>query len=347
MTKRIRWLLIAGVFLSLVAGSGWLAYRYVFPPLPPDLNQRPAITVHIPRGATFNQVLDSLRRHQLVQHPDWFRFLATHTHLDRRIPAGYFLVPQGLNSWQLVRYLQNPRKVLVKVTIPEGMRTEKIGSLLQRKLGIDSARFVSLVYDTAFARTLNVPASTANGFLMPETYFFPMGISEKEVIKLLVAPTLEIFRQDSVQRQLQRLKMTPLEIVTLASIIEGEAMVDSERTLISSVYHNRLKRGWRLQADPTIQFLLQDGPRRLTYRDLQIDSPYNTYKYRGLPPGPINNPGKASILAALFPANTRYLYFVATGDGGHHFSATLREHNRWKRRFDAIRREVYRKKRRK
>ncbi len=344
MKKRIA---IALVLTLLVIGiGGWQLYRVLFPPLPAHLTQLPSVTIHIPKGASFQQVVDSLQHYQLIQHPRWFRFLAQQTKLDRRVPAGYFSVPKGLNEWQLVQYLRKPRRILVKVTIPEGMRTEKIAGILRRALNIDSTRLVHLVYDTAFARSLGIPAPTANGFLMPETYFIPMGIKEEDLLELLVRPTLTIFQQDSVRRQLQQLNMTPLEIITLASIIEGEAMVDSERTIISSVYHNRLRRGWRLQADPTIQFLLKDGPRRLTYRDLQIDSPYNTYKYRGLPPGPINNPGKQAILAALFPASTNYLYFVATGDGGHHFSATLREHNRWKRRFDAIRRQVYRQKRR-
>ncbi len=336
---------IIGSLLLVLVVVGAVVYRAMFKPLPENIADLPAVTLQIPRGATFQQVVDSLEARQLIQHPGMFRYFARHTGLDRRVPAGYFTVPVGLNEWQLVQYLENPRKVLIKVTIPEGLRTERIASILQRTLGVDSARFVSLVRDSALAKELGVPAATADGFLMPETYFLPPDMSEKDIIRTLVEPTLAIFQADSVKAQLQHLKMTPFQIITLASIIEGEAMVDSERVIIASVYYNRLKRGMPLQADPTIQYLIPDGPRRLTYRDLQIDSPYNTYKYRGLPPGPINNPGKRSILAAIFPANTRYLYFVATGDGGHHFSTTLREHNRWKRKFDAIRREVARQKR--
>ncbi len=119
-------------------------------------------------------------------------------------------------------------------------------------------------------------------------------------------------------------------------------VVDSERVFISSVYHNRLRLGWPLQADPTIQFAIPGPPRRLLNGDLEIDSPYNTYQHRGLPPGPINNPGKKSIMAALYPADTKYIYLVATGDGGHKFSKTLQEHNYWKARFDEVRRRVRR-----
>ncbi len=331
--------------MVVVLVVGIVLYRSIVKPLPEDITSLPSITLHIPRGASFQQVIDSLKTHQLLTHPRLFQFFARHTGLDRRIPAGYFKIPLGFNEWQLVQYLERPQKVFIKITIPEGLRTERIAALLRRHLPIDSARFVELVRDSFFSRRLGVPATTAEGFLMPETYFLSPDMSEEEIIQTLIKPTLAIFKADSVQQQLQYLNMTPFQIIILASIIEGEAMVDSERVIIASVYYNRLKRGMPLQADPTIQYLIPDGPRRLRYRDLQIDSPYNTYRYRGLPPGPINNPGKQSILAAIFPARTRYLYFVATGDGGHHFSRTLREHNRWKRKLDALRRKVARQKR--
>jgi UPF0755 protein len=177
---------------------------------------------------------------------------------------------------------------------------------------------------------------------LPETYLFSYGMREGEIIHRLVDSTLSIFQSDSVQWQMQKLGMDMHEILTMASIIEGEVVVDSERVLVSSVYHNRLKRKWHLAADPTIQYIIPGPPRRLLNKDLEIDSPYNTYKYIGLPPGPINNPGKKSIMAALFPADTRYLYFVATGDGGHRFSQTASEHAYWKEKFDQVRREVRR-----
>jgi len=142
------------------------------------------------------------------------------------------------------------------------------------------------------------------------------------------------------------MKMTVSKILTLASIVEGEAIFDDERAVIASVYYNRLKKRIKLQADPTIQYILQGPPRRLLLKDLAIDSPYNTYMYYGLPPGPISNPGKNSIMAAIYPAKTDYLYFVARGDGRHTFSKTAAEHQRAKQQFDQVRREVYRKKRR-
>ena len=141
------------------------------------------------------------------------------------------------------------------------------------------------------------------------------------------------------------MKMTMHDVLTLASIIEGEAIFDAEREIISSVYHNRLKRRIKLQADPTIQYILAGSPRRLLLKDLAIESPYNTYKYYGLPPGPISNPGKKSILAAIFPAKTNYIFFVAKGDGSHIFSKTLAQHLRAKSKFDAYRRKIKRQQR--
>ena len=140
--------------------------------------------------------------------------------------------------------------------------------------------------------------------------------------------------------QARVMQMSEQDVVTLASIIEGEAVYDAERSVISAVYHNRLKKGMKLQADPTVQYIIDDGPRRLLHKDLEIDSPYNTYLYKGLPPGPINSPGSKSLYAALYPADNRYLYFVAKGDGYHTFSNTEREHKRAKRAFQKIRRKV-------
>jgi UPF0755 protein len=152
----------------------------------------------------------------------------------------------------------------------------------------------------------------------------------------------EFWRQipDSAEQRARELGMTLHEIITLASLVEGEAMVDSERAMIAGVYRNRLRRGMRLQADPTIQYIIPDGPRRLLKKDLQIESPYNTYLHAGLPPGPINNPGRKSIEAALYPRDVPYLYFVARGDGSHVFSVTMSQHVQAKRAFDRVRRQV-------
>ena len=179
------------------------------------------------------------------------------------------------------------------------------------------------------------------GYLYPDTYYFFEGENVKSVIKRLVKE-YKYFWTDSNITKASSISLTQHQILTLASIIEGEAIYDSERPIISAVYHNRLKRGMRLQADPTVQYIIKDGPRRLLNKDLRIKSPYNTYLYEGLPPGPINSPGFQSLSAALYPDENDYLYFVAKGDGYHTFSKNEKEHERAKRAFQRVRKKVKR-----
>ncbi|GAB4332031.1 MAG: endolytic transglycosylase MltG [Calditrichia bacterium] len=298
------------------------------------------VAVEIPRGSSLRQIADILKQKGALQNETLFVLLGKITDKQTRLQAGYFWVPKGLHPWQLLNYLTRPEAATVRVTIPEGKTLEFYASVFSQKLGTDSSRFMQLVTDSSFCKQLGVQAATLEGYLLPETYFLPKHMDEESIIKYLVQQTEKIFQADTVLLQLKKLNMTVHQILTLASIIEGEAMVDSERVVISSVYHNRLRKGWHLRADPTIQYILPGKPRRLLFKHLEIDSPYNTYLYKGLPPGPINNPGKRSILAALFPAQTDYLYFVARGDGGHYFSRTGREHAKYKAMFDEVRRKV-------
>lgn len=340
---RYTWTAKLIILLGVLLGIG-TALSPIFRTNPPD--RKSQIVVTVPSGATFKQFTDSLEAHHLIRHKQIFLLLGKLSGKDTRLQAGRFEIPKGMSEWQLLKFLENPPRARIKVTLPEGILSSRMAGILAKRLGIDSSRFCQLVYDSAFASSLVPGVPNLEGYLQPETYFFEWKTPEEEIIKYLVKQTLQIFEPDSIQQQLKKLGMTPREILTLASIIEGEVMVDSERVYISSVYHNRLRKGWRLQADPTIQFAIPGPPRRLLKKDLEIDSPYNTYKYRGLPPGPINNPGKESILAALFPKKTKYLYMVAIGDGRHKFSRTLKEHNYWHARFNEIRRKIRREKRR-
>ena len=317
----------------------WLIVS-VFRPIPSTFDSSHTIPIKIPHGTNFNQVTDSLYQKGLIKSKKYFQLLGVISGKDQKIRSGLFRIPTEFSSWQILTYLTEGNNVSIKVTIPEGLTSDKIAGILQKTVEIDSAKFMDLVNDKRFVQSLGLRAGSLEGYLFPETYYFDWKMSEKDLLRFLVNKTLKAFDSDSVKSHLSQLNESINEILTLASIIEGEVIVDSERVIISSVYHNRLNRGWRLQADPTIQYLLPGEPRRLTYSDLDIDSPYNTYKYPGLPPGPINNPGKRSILAALFPADTNYLYFVATGDGGHRFSRTSEEHAYWKKKFDQVRRKV-------
>jgi len=200
---------------------------------------------------------------------------------------------------------------------------------------------ISLLKDEKFINDLNINSKTLEGYLFPETYYFFEGVDKKTIIKRLVKEHFSFWNEENILKA-DELGFTPIEIVTLASIIEGEAIYDSERPIISAVYHNRLKKGMKLQADPTVQYIIKDGPRRLLNKDLRIKSLYNTYMYKGLPPGPINSPGLQSLLAALNPQINNYFYFVAKGDGYHTFSKNEKEHERAKRAFQRVRKKVNR-----
>lgn len=335
------------VAASLVIAAIYLGVTRIPVDLKP-LPQRdgPVRTVVVPSGASFQQVADSLAAQDLLEHRRWFLLLGKLTGTERRVHAGTFDVPVGLSTIELLRYVEYPRVKRVKVTFPEGIDAATMAGIAAAAVGCDSAAFMRWVNDTTLARTLlDSTAVTLDGYLMPETYFVELQTPARQLVELLTRATLAVYDADSVRSRLDSLGMSRHEIQTLASIVEGEALVDSERVVIASLYHNRLQRRMRLQADPTIQYILPGPPRRLLYRDLEIDSPYNTYRYGGLPPGPINNPGRASILAALFPADTDYLYMVAFGDGSHKFSKTLREHNYWHQRFNEVRRRERRNRR--
>jgi len=299
--------------------------------------------IKIKQGSSFGQIVDSLQSRGIVENRTKFTLVARLSGLRKKIKAGKYRFESGTSSYELLKILAEGKESTELVTIPEGKTAAQIAGILHKRVEIDSTEFMAQVNDSSLCKKLGIPANSVEGFLYPETYRFSWGMLSTQIITTMVN---QFYRQfnDSLRSQIDKTGFTLLGTVTLASIIEGEAVVDSERTLISAVYHNRLKRGMALQADPTIQYIISDGPRRLRKRDLKIDSPYNTYLYPGLPPGPICNPGLSSLKAALYPAKVKYLYFVATGDGSHTFSKTYSEHLRAKAKFDRIRKQIARSK---
>jgi UPF0755 protein len=207
-------------------------------------------------------------------------------------------------------------------------------------LGIDSEKIISLCHDEKFIHKLGIDAKSLEGYLLPETYSFYWQPDEQEILERML-DGFKRFYTDSLAEQQEQLDVTQLEILTLASIVEAESGMDGERPIIAGVYWNRLRKRMRLEADPTIQYALGEE-KRLRFKDLNVDSPYNTYRHSGLPPGPINNPGKSSILAALFPQRHAFLYFVATGTGGHRFAKNYSDHQKNIRQYHRTRRELRR-----
>jgi len=293
--------------------------------------------VIIPRGANLGAIAEILKETDVIQSKPLFTLAGNVLGWSSTLKAGRYLLNDGLSNYELLHTLHEGRSILqMRVTIPEGFTAHQIAQLCARELEIDSSKFMQIVNDRAFTVSLGINAPSLEGYLMPNTYSFYWYPDEKETVQTMVQEFKQ-FYTDSLKQRAADLGYTTGEVLSIASLVEGEARVDSERAIIAGVYYNRLEKGMKLEADPTIQYIVEGGPRHLWHKDLRIDSPYNTYLYKGLPPTPINNPGKKSILAALYPARHSYLYFVANGRGGHFFSKTYAEHQRAVRKYRAIR----------
>ena len=330
---------ILGFILSLLVLFGVSFYSLiVFWPLPELASP---LTIKVEKGASLKEIGEDLKEKKVINDSQTFVLAARIMGHETSIRAGLFSLSDLRSNYHIVQQLVNGTPVLKKITIPEGMRKEQIATAFQDALGLDRRVFISLCEDKKFIQSLGLQVSSLEGFLFPNTYHFHENETSIRIIQTMVLEYQKLFNNE-LKLRLSDFGLTELEIVTLASIIEGEAIYDSERPLISSVYHNRLKKGMRLQADPTIQFIIDDGPRRLLKKDLKIQSPYNTYKIYGLPPGPINSPGKESLLAALLPVDADFLFFVANGEGYHTFSKTQKEHNIAKKKFQRYRKSLKR-----
>ena len=295
----------------------------------------------IQKGMTVIQIGKLLHREGVIRSPRLLVLFSVFDGTSRRLKAGIHRFPDNLSTWEALKKLAYSRDEFRSVTLPEGMTLARTLGLLASELDLDPKKMRQLASDPGYCRRLGVPADNLEGYLFPETYQIPLTKDEEQVIRMLVRHFFTVFDSTMAERSNQT-GLSAHEVVTLASIIEGEALLDRERATISAVYHNRLEQGMYLQADPTVQYVIEDGPRRLFYRDYKIDSPYNTYRHRGLPPGPVMNPGAASLRAALYPADVDYLYFVARGDGSHVFSRTVREHEEAKRKTRSARRRTWR-----
>ncbi|NUO18089.1 endolytic transglycosylase MltG [bacterium] len=298
---------------------------------------RREVTVRIPQGATLDDISTILYREGLIEHPRLFGIAARFLGVDTKLQAGTIRLALGQSLVELIQALSRAKAVGIPVTFREGLTIYQYAGILAREIGIDSAQFVKAAFDTRLLLKLGVDSPSFEGYLFPDTYFFTGNESPEQIIERMLANFRVQLPPDTDERLLA-LGLSLNELIALASIVEWECQVQSEARIISSVYHNRLRKGMLLQADPTVGYALGKGPSRLYYSDLRVDSPYNTYMYPGLPPGAINNPGKKSIEAALHPASTSYLFFVAQGNGLHTFSGTFEEHLLAKERLDDLRR---------
>lgn len=306
---------------------------------PAPSNTKGEVEIEIPAGFSFRQIAQLLYQNHLISNPTSFLWAGRILGMEKKVMAGTYLIPSGKSNVTVLRALSQAIPTHRRITIPEGYTIFQIASLLKRELKIDSVEFIKWCTDSTFAQELGVPASSLEGYLFPDTYFFNIQMSAPTIIIRMVNNFHH--RVDSLIREEFRQSGFSLhQGITLASIIQGEMVYSKEARLISAVFHNRLKRRMPLEADPTIQYLIPEPPRRILLKDLEIDSPYNTYRYRGLPPGPINNPGLTAIKAAARPDSVDYLYFVSQGDGTHFFTSDYQEFLRAKMRLNDLRKAM-------
>lgn len=284
-----------------------------------------AVHVTIPPKASMRVAADSLAKAGVISLPRVFRVYASLTGHDRTMKAGTYLLHKH-SGWNTVLDALRSGKGLVHVVvIPEGYSLAQITAALVNKLHVPADSVNAAARDTTLLHRLDVPTPTLEGYLFPDTYTFQDGTTARAAVDQMVHQFELVWRPEWTAR-LDTLHLSRNDVMTLASIVEKEAKLPEERPVIAAVYLNRLKHDMLLQADPTVQYALGKHVTRVYYKDLEVDSPYNTYKHKGLPPGPIASPGRASIEAALYPANVPYEYFVAFPDGHHEFRGTLKAH---------------------
>lgn len=356
-----RILLVSTGLLILLAGVGvWWAWSQWTGSAPGTAGTAGTVElVEVPPGMTLSAAADTLVARGLLGDARVLLAGARLTGQDRSLRAGLYRLQGGRSPRELLADLTSGRTVQIRITLAEGLDAEQSAEILAEHLGFSAARFLA-VADSLVRRHASregwLPAGRSlgamdsllsaeeaeaprhlrwcEGYLAPDTYLFGAGSDPLTVAGHLVQTQWD--RLDSALTLAptgDRVFDGPHELLTLASIVEAEARLAEERTRIAAVYTNRLRRGWRLEADPTVAYLLHKRGKRMFFKDLEVVSPYNTYRSHGLPPGPIGNPGLACLQAAAHPDRTQEMYFVSDGQGGHVFSRTMREHQEAVRRF--------------
>jgi UPF0755 protein len=278
-------------------------------------------------GQPLAATAEELQRRQLVQSAFKFKMLARLEGYDRRLKAGEYSLKPSMTPRDILALMEKGTVRLHRLTIPEGLTIAQIAEQIDKSGLARAADIAMRAMDPAYARAQGIDAPSLEGYLFPETYFFPRTVTADGII----AAMLQAFRSafpPEWERRATELGFSVHEAVTLASIIEKETGDPSERPLIASVFHNRLKRGMRLETDPTVIYAIKDFDGNLTRKHLETPTPFNTYIIRGLPPGPIANPGKEALKAALYPAQSDYIFFVSKNNGTHQFSTHLADHHR-------------------
>lgn len=314
------------IFIVSIIFLGTLFYSYLIYSLTPESDR--VYEFEIYKNESLENIGKKLQDMNIIKDTNMFKLYLKLNDKDTKIKAGKYRIENIKNIDELISILEKGQEKLIKYTIPEGYTIEQIAEKLSEMKIVDKNEFINLSQrkgnEFNFKFSGEVKDGNLEGFLFPDTYLISEPDARKVILQMLGG--FEVAFNDDMRNRAIAQNMSVKEVVTLASIVEREAKLDSERPIIASVFLNRLKAGWKLEACSTVEYVVKKNAKVLSLEDLEIDSPYNTYKYSGLPPTPICNPGKKSILAVLYPADTQYFYFVSKGDGSHAFSKTFAEH---------------------
>ncbi len=281
--------------------------------------------ITIKPGQGVSAIARQLHRENIIQSPLKFRLYARLNNLDRRIKAGEYRLSGTMTPAGILDMMVRGAVVLYRLTIPEGYTVSQIANLVETAGILSKEQFLNTAGDKSFVKHLGIKGDSFEGYLFPDTYFFSKNPSPAKVFQTMVNRFWEVFSLEW-QHRAKEIGWSIHEVVTLAAMIEKETGDPSERPIISSVFHNRLKKRMRLESDPTVIYGIPNFDGNITRKHLTQPTPYNTYVIRGLPAGPIANPGKDALEAALYPLDTQFLYFVSKKNKTHHFSKTIREH---------------------
>lgn len=287
---------------------------------------------NIKPGQNLSEISDNLQNKGIIKSSFFFKLLVRYKDSAKKLKAGEYMLSASKTPVEILSIITKGNVKLYKLTFPEGLNIKEIAQRVEDAGFGTQENFILLAESKAFAKTLGINQSTIEGYLYPETYFFPKKASQKQIIQAMVKTFNKVYTPE-FRKLTVDMGFSIHQIVTLASIIEKETGAAKERPLISSVFHNRLKKGMRLESDPTVIYGIKDFNGNITRKDLRTWTPYNTYKIKALPPGPIANPGGMSIKAALYPADTDFIFFVSKKDTTHKFSKTIAEHNKAVRKY--------------
>lgn len=321
------------LFFIIIVGTAVLFYNiYTFANTPAQAYKEDVI-VEIPKGMPFSAIVNTLAGNNVISS-DWkFNILSKLKEFDKNVRAGEFELNTAMTPIEIMAIIRSGRVYMHRVTLPEGYTLKQIAAKIQEAGLGDVETFMAVTRDPKLLNKYEITAETMEGYLYPDTYYFSKGTSEQAIVERMLRQ-MQTRVTPEMRKKAEDMNMTLHEILTLASIVEKETGKAAERPLIASVFHNRLARGMRLESDPTAIYGVDLMGGAVTASHVRVESPYNTYKINGLPPTPIANPGIDSIKAVLYPADTKYFFFVAKSDGGHVFSTTYEQHlkavNEWR-----------------